>query len=230
MQKTAVHLCVGLATAVSAWLMSPHKSDDSKTYCRLRFGTESACEIILGLSSDELLLFRSANIESTPERFPLDHGCLPEGTTIPPIKAPDGTKYEITAISEYNDEQPLKRHALVVDVKVDRDPPLYQYCDVELSTDVASLKTAHFDAAMTIVPVMINWELPAGLQFEIGGEPLELPAHVGTMDRSSGCWTVIESGERNFPMGRTNPTVTVIFPGPDPATPIVQDFVLDKFC
>jgi hypothetical protein len=125
---------------------------------------------------------------------------------------------------------PFPRRALVIDVEIKRDQSLYQYCDVELTSDLSALKIAHFDTSMSIVPVMIHWKLPPRLQFETGSKPTEIQAHVGTMDKSTGCWTVIDSGDRNFPNGRFNPTITVQFPTNNPDAPITREYTLDKFC
>ena len=215
--------------AVCAVLAVRWNAED-KTYCRIRLGNMGH-DIVLARSFDDVLLYRSGDINSVPEKYWLDQGCWSEGSTIPPIFAPDGTEYSITAIHHYDDHKPRPRSGFMVDIEARKNgKTLHQYCDVELAAHQPDWKLAHFDTALAIVPVRFNWKLPPGLQFEIGGEPTEIRAHVGTMDQSAGCWTVIESSDRNFPGGRVHPTVKVQFPTEDSESPVIKEYVLDRFC
>jgi hypothetical protein len=104
-----------------------------------------------------------------------------------------------------------------------------QYCDVELTDRTLDMKLAHFDGPLSIGPVTINWEIPAGTEFVIGGEPTDIRANVATLDKTHGCWTVVESGDSKFPEG-VHPTLTVEFPSEVLAAPLVMEYALDQFC
>jgi hypothetical protein len=200
-------------------------------YCRVRFGSPNPQEIVLGWTSDYMLLFRSGKVNSVPERYKLELNELSDETAIPPITGSDGTKYTITSAYEHTGNL-QGRAALLLDVTIERDSrELYQYADVALTRNLAKLSEARFDAPMSILPVMKFWkELPKGFQLVLGGEPTRLLAHVGTMDEQAGCWTVLESEDRNFPDGRHFPTLTIEFPAKDSANPIEQTYVMNEHC
>jgi hypothetical protein len=87
-------VCVAAILCGIGWFLQTRDQPHDVTYCRVRFG-DLPTEILLGRSSDDLLIFRSGKPDSTPERIHLEYGCLPDGTTIPPIIATDGTSYLI---------------------------------------------------------------------------------------------------------------------------------------
>jgi len=219
-------LCFAIALATILGGSIYGLSRDSGKYCRVRFGTVNSIEVILKVTSDTVLLFRSGNIESTPERYPLN---LSEGVTIPPIDVGNGVSYTITSISQCTDSESILRHALMIHVKIEGETSFTQYCDVELSDTTRNMKEAHFDGPLSVGPVTLNWEIPTGTQFVIGGDPTDIRTMVATLDKTSGCWTVAESGDDKFPEG-VHPTVTVEFPAIESATPLVRTFALDKFC
>ncbi len=99
MRRSGIILCIGIALAAIIGGSIHFLSRDSERYCRVRFGTGNANEVILAATPDLLLLFRSGDTESAPERYPLDHGSLPEDVTIPPIDAGNGASYTITSVS-----------------------------------------------------------------------------------------------------------------------------------
>ena len=133
MRRIVIMLCTGIALASTVGVVIHQFSRDSTKYCRIRFGTATSHDVVLARTSDSLLLFRSGDTMSTPERYSLDDGSLPAGVTIPRIEVGNGTSYTITSISEYEDDEPAHRHALILHTKIDGHASFTQYCDVELS-------------------------------------------------------------------------------------------------
>ncbi len=114
-------------------------------------------------------------------------------------------------------------------VKIEGDAAFTQYCDVELSDTMHDMKYAHFDGPMSIGPVTVNWEIPSGTQLVIGSDSTDIRATVATLDKTLGCWTVVESGDDKFPEG-VHPSVTVEFPSANSSAPILRTYALDEFC
>jgi hypothetical protein len=198
-------------------------------YCRVRFGDPPTIDLVLARSDDALLVYRDGDLDSKPERYPYAADRLAEGVTIPPIKTRRGVTYAITSVSEYRETKPKPRHALLLFVTVEGQATFRQYCDVELRDSPEQLKMTHFDGPLAVGLSVSNWEIPQDLKLVIGGEPADIRAIVGTVDKADGCWTVVQSGDDQFADG-THPEVTVAFPSSVAGKTIVQAYPLDQFC
>lgn len=224
---------IGCGSAVSDSSSATGNSNSVTKYCQLRFGPDGSQKVVLGWTSDTLLLFRSGDINGEAEEYPLTpRGEVafwnPDNGEIPAIESSGGTSYKLGSISEYKDEGPAGMHALIVNVDVQGDAAFSQYCDVELLERGNELKYAHFDGPLKIQPQMINWKIQ-DLELELGGEALDLRTNVGTMNAADGLWVVLASAEGLYPDG-VHPTVKVEFPTAKPSEPVVETFPLDQFC
>lgn len=229
-------LCCAVATIAIGVLIYRPTSGPPK-YCRVRFGNEEMHEIIIASTTDSLLLFRSGDVKEKPERYPLKRlqstqgdvtWHLAFGVVIPPIDVGEGASYRITDVGQSSDEVPVPRHNLFIHVEVKADISYLQCCRVELGDSVDQMRTAHFDGPLSVGPYprkVTGKRVP----FVIGGEPIEIRANVGTIDKTGSCETYVKSGDVNFPEG-VHPTVTVEFPTAGSATPIVCTYPLDQFC
>ena len=73
--------------------------------------------------------------------------------------------------------------------------------------------------------------MPDTLEIEIGGKPTDFRAHLGTIDKETGCWTVasVHDGKRCRFAGGERPVLTVDFPTANGKI-LKRSYTLDKFC
>jgi hypothetical protein len=228
MRKTIFTAGVGFAAILLIVGLMTYLLPDGRKYCRLRFGTPVAHEVILACDSRSIRLFRTGSLLATPERYPLVSGRLPKEVSIPPIRTDGGKSYKINSISEDTDSGRDHRHSLMLNVSVEGDATFNQYCDVALVGKLDGCKLAHFDGPLSIGPVTVTW-VPVPMEFVIGGVPADVRATVGTLDKDRGCWTVVESDNDRFNEGG-RPTVTIEFPTKQPGGSIVHTYPLDEYC
>ena len=200
-------------------------------FCKIRFGVPETSDTIFAYDKNTLLVYRTNDLASSPEKYPMRNGILIEGTPIPPFNVGAKT-FTVTKCNLSNPRsvsEPSLGHSLSVTVTVqDGETQFEQYCSVVAKANRDQpLNYAHFDGTLCVVQC-----LPSQKPLVVGGAPTDLRVSVGSFDESAGCWTVVKSGINEiyaFPEDVT-PLATVEFPSEDPESPIVKQFPLNQFC
>jgi len=194
-------------------------------YCRVLFGPNAETEVLLGVSSDRLLVYRDAKSHDSPEQYKLKNSQI--------VFAGVGdTVYTITGASLYTDENSPERESVMLNVDISGESQFKQYCDVALSESKEALKYAHFDGPLTIGPATINWEISESFRLVAGDKPSDLRVAIGTLDKQAGCWVVVrthEGEEPVFPDG-VHPALEVEYVSKTSGEPIQEQYFLDQFC
>ncbi len=228
MRKLAVAIAL-VAALLGAYAI--FRTDDTQSFCKMRFGATNPIEAVFVCGNDSLLVYRDGDLTTEPEKYSMRDGKLTEGTSIPPFDSASKT-YAVTQCYEHIESEPSPRHSLMVHVTIsDGETQFKQYCDVGVSPNRQQLDHAHFDGPLSVVPQAVDW-VPIKKSLVIGGEPTDLRVVIGTFNKPNGCWTVVESGSNkkyNFPTG-VYPVATIEFPTENPDSPIVKQFILDQFC
>lgn len=207
------------------------KLDERATpLCKVYFGGGDEHCILVGRTEDSLLIYRQGNVDAEPESYSMPSNRLGTDTTIPPFKF-GGVSYSITGCNEFIDEEPKPRNSLMIYVNIeDGNFEFSQYCDVAMSAKTDSLEVARFDSRLTVGPATTNY-VPDPLIFNLGGEPTNVRACVGTVDQAAGCWTVVsvQNGDECAFADGLRPTMNIEFPA-EGGKSLAKRYLLDEFC
>jgi hypothetical protein len=229
MRYLVVTVCCVLI--VAAALFSRHSHRKLPPVCRVVFGTTSTNEILVGISENELLIYRDGQTDSAPETYPMVDGKLAPTCAIPPFKYGSAT-FTLSECYENISTDPTPRHSLMLHGTIaDKGLVFKQYCDVAIRSPDETLDMTHFDGPLTVGIQSYDWR-PIPLTFTIGGEPTDVRTTIGTTDKNLGCWATIETGSNgisNFDDG-IRPIATIEFPAADQKNPIVKRYELSEFC
>ena len=193
-----------------AWAKEPIR------YCRLQFGTEGdGATVLAGVTRNVLRLYRSGHIDDSTEMYSLTHGKLPDESKVPSFTLPNGDRYTITQIYPHTVETPSYRDALLVDVRVEKvTSSLSMYCDVQLTNDVATAKTAEFVGPLAVRVFLDSLNTPRDFCLTANGEPNPIACFIGRFDDARDVWTVVDHDHIPFTDG-LRPTVTIEYPSED---------------
>lgn len=228
MRKALVTIACHAATVVLAMVV--RNTLTPKEYCRFRFGPDEPLEVIIARSGRSLLVFRDGDPSSIAEVYDFADGKLANEAAIPEFTDKGGTRYAITSVSEYSDDGPPSRHAIMAHVVINRgdESSFRQYCDVALSRSIADADYCHFDGPLEIGPIAKYNLIATKTELARGSSPSDIRALVGTFDEDGGCWTVLESGDGKYPAG-VFPHLTVDYTI-DGSSTLSQSYDLDQFC
>jgi hypothetical protein len=231
MRKTFVTIaCLAATIVLAIAAIVGRNALTPKEYCRFRFGADEPLEVIVARSGRSLLVFRDGDSSSTPELFDFADGSLAKDAKIPEFIDKTGTRYAITSVSEYSDEGPPPRHAIMAHVVINEghETSFRQYCDVALTRLIADADYCHFNGPLEIGPIAKYNLIAPKTELAKGSSPNDIKALVGTFDEDGGCWTVLESGDGKYPAD-VFPQLTVDYKSDDSST-ISQSYNLDQFC
>ena len=221
-----------VAAGVSVAFFAAFPARSKPMQCQLLFGPTGDTTLTLEIKNDRLLILRDSNQPN--EEYAFTDNKLPDSITIDVHDSSSSAQYTITSISRYQDVGPAPRVGLMVSVEIESDDTRYeQYCDVELKKRSETPAIAHFAGPLTVEMQTINWKIPKSTRLVTGDSPTDIRANIGTIDETTGCWTVVQThkeDQSSFPDG-VFPYVEIEFPPKVAGGPVVKaTFALDKFC
>lgn len=179
-----VILIVGVLLFVG-WRLVLFSRDGEVLHAKLKFGPASQIETTLIAQNDRVRILDGNDVIVDRKFF---------GKADEPIQIqlPDSSvTYEITEICDASTVD--KRKVMVyVTIREGDQIAFQQYCDLEVRTRSSEPAIAHFDGPLTITPQTIRWEIPESLALKRGGESTDLRLEIGTKDKATGCWTMVE--------------------------------------